>query len=114
MTDEVQLLKAIADPTRLRIMGLLARSGELCVCQVQGALGESQFKISRHLKILRMAGWLSERRGGRWVHYAALPAQSPFHRELYAALAALSLESLQLAVELDQIDALKRNEPYKE
>jgi DNA-binding transcriptional ArsR family regulator len=112
--SSVTLLKGLADPTRLRIMALLARSGELCVCQIQGALGESQYKISRHLNILRHAGWVEEQRRGRWVHYAPVPVAAAFHENLTAALQSLPQQSLGLAVALNQIDALKKQTTCKE
>jgi ArsR family transcriptional regulator len=71
------LFRALADPTRLRCLLLLHREGELCVCELTHALGESQPKISRHLAQLREAGIVADRRQGLWVHYrlhAELPA----------------------------------------
>lgn len=106
--DSVALLKGISDPTRLRIMALLVRTGELCVCQIQGALGENQYKISRHLKILRNAGWVEEQRRGRWIYYVAASRLSKFYNKLLPALRELPLESLELAVELKQIGTLKK------
>ncbi|WP_374601802.1 metalloregulator ArsR/SmtB family transcription factor [Arenimonas sp.] len=71
------VFKCLADETRARLAVLLARSGELCVCELTASLGESQPKISRHLATLRSAGLLSDRRDGSWVHYrinSAAPA----------------------------------------
>ena len=68
---------ALADPTRLRCLLLLASEGELCVCELTHALDVSQPKISRHLATLREAGIVDDRREGLWIHYrinAALPA----------------------------------------
>lgn len=64
---------ALADPTRRRCLLLLAAEGELCVCELTHALGESQPKISRHLAMLREAGIVSDRREGLWVHYRLHP-----------------------------------------
>ncbi|HUF46830.1 MAG TPA: metalloregulator ArsR/SmtB family transcription factor [Vicinamibacterales bacterium] len=63
-----QLLRALADDTRLRILALLA-SGEICVCHIHGALGIPQPTASRHLASLRRAGLAATRRDGLWVHY---------------------------------------------
>lgn len=60
--------KALADPTRLRVIHLLGAE-ELCVCSVVAALQTSQPKISRHLAYLRRAGLVSARREGKWMHY---------------------------------------------
>ena len=68
-----KLFKALSDPTRLRIVALLAQD-ELCVCHVEGALGLSQPLISRHLAILRNAGVVAHRRAGSWVYYRLVPS----------------------------------------
>lgn len=66
-------LKAIADPTRLRIIGLLAGGDELCVCDFVEPLGISQPTVSHHLKTLADAGIVARRKEGRWVHYRLVP-----------------------------------------
>src|SRR3954453_14813308 len=68
------LCKALADATRLRILGLLL-TGEVCVCHIHDSLRISQPKASRHLAYLRKAGLVEARREGLWMHYriAALP-----------------------------------------
>lgn len=63
------LLKALGDPTRLRLALLLARNGEMCVCHLVEATGGRQYSISRHLAVLRSAGVVSARREGTWMHY---------------------------------------------
>jgi ArsR family transcriptional regulator, arsenate/arsenite/antimonite-responsive transcriptional repressor len=63
---------ALSDETRLRIMGLLTR-GEWCVCDLQGELGAAQSRLSFHLKKLKEAGLVSDRREGRWAYYSLNP-----------------------------------------
>ncbi len=65
----VQIHKALADETRLRALHLLIELGELCVCDVEAALGISQSKASRHLGTLKYAGLVTDRRDGTWVYY---------------------------------------------
>lgn len=60
----------LADEARLRILWLLMNSGELCVCDIVSALGFTQSKASRHLRILLAAGLLADRHQGLWVHYS--------------------------------------------
>jgi DNA-binding transcriptional ArsR family regulator len=70
-----QLLKALAEPTRLRIVGYLAQR-ELCVCDLEALLGISQSMTSHHLGVLRRAGLLLQRREERdirWVYYRLNP-----------------------------------------
>src|SRR4051812_11021068 len=62
------LFKALADVTRLRILGLLL-SGEVCVCDIHESLKIPQSKASRHLAYLRKSGLVETRRQGLWVHY---------------------------------------------
>lgn len=68
MNDLVALFKALADPTRLRVLKLLGR-GELCVCEIAAALAIEQPRLSFHLRILKQAGIVSVRRRERWILY---------------------------------------------
>ena len=62
------LFKALADATRLRILGLLL-TGEVCVCDIHESLKIPQSKASRHLAYLRRSGLVETRREGLWIHY---------------------------------------------
>ncbi len=66
--DTVQLLAALADPTRLRLLNLMD-GREVCVCYFVEVLQQSQPKISRHLAYLRRTGIVQARRDGKWMHY---------------------------------------------
>jgi ArsR family transcriptional regulator len=70
------LLKALADGTRLRILGLLT-AGEICVCHIHDSLKISQPKASRHLAYLRRSGLVTTRREGLWVHYKLAESTDP-------------------------------------
>ena len=65
---------ALAHDTRLRMLFLLVRTGELCVCELTHAIGASQPHISRHLAQLRELGLVTDRRAGVWVYYRINPA----------------------------------------
>ena len=67
------LLKALADPVRLRLMSLVAShpGGEACVCDLAGAFDLSQPTISHHLKVLHDSGLLDREKRGVWVYYRA-------------------------------------------
>src|SRR3989442_1945195 len=71
-----QLFKALADATRLRILGLLL-TGEVCVCHIHESLRIPQPKASRHLAYLRRAGLVDTRRDGLWVHYRMASLTDP-------------------------------------
>lgn len=64
-----QLFKGLSDPTRLRMLGLLQKQGELCVCDIMAALDLPQSTASRHLAYLRNSGWLSAKRQNKWMYY---------------------------------------------
>ncbi len=76
------LFTALADPTRLRLLHLMA-GREICVCYFAEVLGESQPKISRHLAYLRRTGIAVARREGKWAHYRI---QYPAHAGMAAIL----------------------------
>lgn len=65
------LLKALADPVRLRLMSMIAAVDEACVCDLTTAFQVSQPTISHHLKVLRDAGLVDSERRGTWVYYRA-------------------------------------------
>ena len=79
------LFCALGDSTRLEIVGLLAAVGsELCVCDIESHFDLSQPTVSHHLRILREAGLVVDRRDGRWIHYAiAEPALAACRLALY-------------------------------
>lgn len=81
----VKIYQCLCEPTRLRILNLLAE-GPLCVCHFQQVLGESQVKVSKHLAYLKARGMVEARRDGQWVIYR-LPARPS--RPLRANLACL-------------------------
>lgn len=68
--------KAVADPTRLRLLGLVAAGsdGEACVCDLTAPVGLSQPTVSHHLKVLVEAGLLRREQRGRWAYYRTVPA----------------------------------------
>jgi ArsR family transcriptional regulator len=71
----VPVVKALADPVRLRLLSLVAshQEGEACVCDLNDAFDLSQPTISHHLKVLHEAGLLHRVKRGVWVYYSAAP-----------------------------------------
>lgn len=66
-----ELFKALADPARVRIVNMLARSGQpVCACEFEPALGLSQPTVSHHLKRLTEAGLLEREQRGRWAYFS--------------------------------------------
>jgi ArsR family transcriptional regulator len=79
------LFKTLSDPTRLRLLNLLARD-EVCVCDLHGTLGVDQPKVSRHLARLKRAGLVEARRNGKWMHYRLARHGDPLVRHVLAGL----------------------------
>ncbi len=73
--DLAAVLKALADPVRLRLVSMIAahEGGEACVCDLTEPLGLSQPTVSHHLKVLLDAGFLTRTRRGTWAYYALVP-----------------------------------------
>lgn len=66
--QDAELLKALSDVTRLKIVHLL-QEGELCVCEIMHSLDKPQSTVSHHLNILKNAGLIKWRKEGIWIHY---------------------------------------------
>ena len=69
LDPNIQLLAALADPTRMEILRQLAGSAEVCACDFTSCCAVSQPTISHHLKVLRDAGAVTSERRGSWVFY---------------------------------------------
>ena len=69
------LMKALADPTRLRLMSMIQShvDGEACVCDLTGPIDLSQPTVSHHLKVLLDAGLVTRSKRGTWAYYRAVP-----------------------------------------
>ena len=81
-----EFFKALADATRLRILGLLL-TGEVCVCHIHESLKIPQPKASRHLAYLRRAGLVETRREGLWIHYRMAQLSDPVLQTISQAVA---------------------------
>ena len=80
------MLKALADPVRLRLLSLIASraGGEACVCDLTGKFDVSQPTISHHLKVLREAGLLTSERRASWVYYRVVSERVALLASLFA------------------------------
>ena len=94
------IFRALADETRLRMMGMLLRRREICVCDFVEVLGITQSKASRHLRYLLHARLLEDRRQGLWVHYRLADELGPDARVIGRSLRVLLGD--QRMVELDR------------
>jgi ArsR family transcriptional regulator, arsenate/arsenite/antimonite-responsive transcriptional repressor len=70
-TATAELFRALADPARVRIVNLIATSGEpVCACHLNAPVGLSQPTVSHHLKLLVDAGLLAREQRGKWAHFS--------------------------------------------
>jgi len=83
----VLLFRTLSDPTRLRLLNLLA-AGEACVCDLHETLRLVQPKVSRHLALMRRVGLVEARRNGKWMHYRLAKHGDPLVRNVLAGLRA--------------------------
>ena len=84
--DRAVLFRALSDETRLAILDLL-QGGERCVCDLQEALRAAQSRLSFHLRVLREAGLVEDRKDGRWSYYRLRPARFEEAAALVASFA---------------------------
>ena len=114
MTRPSSFFRALGDPTRLRIVNLLAR-GSLCVCDIQRILEQPQSSVSRHLALLKSAGLTRDRRDGMRTFYALTGWDTPLTRGVLAAIRAhLAVEGAYQR-DLEALEALRaRGECHEE
>jgi ubiquinone/menaquinone biosynthesis C-methylase UbiE/predicted DNA-binding transcriptional regulator len=106
MGELLGALRAVAEPTRLRLLVLCAR-GELTVSELGQILGQSQPRVSRHLKLLCEAGLLDRFREGSWVFYR-LSGNSPASVVASQLVAACGESDATVALDLQRLAAIKR------
>jgi ArsR family transcriptional regulator len=82
MKELARVFKALADESRLRILNLIFRTGEICVCDIEAITGFTQTKTSRHLLYLRNAQLVESRQQGLWMLYSIAKPKSKEHEKL--------------------------------
>jgi ArsR family transcriptional regulator len=92
MDCDAELFQSLADSTRLRLLNLFLQAGEICVCEMVDALEVPQYNVSRHLHVLASAGWLEDRRLGKWVYYRISEKLKPHQRSVLRAVEQLRRE----------------------
>ena len=109
MKSLVRTMKALSDPTRIKIIKMLQHKS-LCVCEMQAALEHSQPNVSKHLKILQEAGLVEFRKDGLWVNYALVPAEKagPYAATLLGNLEGWLEDDPEMKVILEKIRFVDR------
>ncbi len=86
MKELTSVFKALSDEARLRILNLVLRTGEICVCDIEAITGFTQTKTSRHLSYLKNAKLLDSRQQGLWILYSIAEPQNNEHKQLLDCL----------------------------
>lgn len=92
----LQTAAALNDETRIRLLAFLNTHGALCVCDLQESFGMIQSRLSRHLKILKEAGFLRVDRQGTWAYYSIRSPLDRFRLQALAEIETLTLDLPQL------------------
>jgi len=87
----LQTIGALNDETRLTILRFIDINGAVCVCDIESAFGMIQSRISRHLKILKEAGFLRVERKGRWAYYSIRSPLDKFRQDILKEVSYLEM-----------------------
>lgn len=87
----LQTIGALNDETRLSILRFIDINGAVCVCDIESAFGMIQSRISRHLKILKEAGFLRVERKGRWAYYSIRSPLDTFRQDILKEVSYLGM-----------------------
>ena len=113
MKEFLKVMKALSDPSRVKIMKMLQRR-VLCVCEMQKALGIAQPTASKHLKILEEAGLITFHKQGLWVNYSlADGGKSPYAASLIGNLRHWLDQEPEIARLLERLPEIRREDICK-
>jgi len=92
MNTFLQTIGALNDETRLKILRFIDENGAVCVCDIEVAFEMIQSRISRHLKILKDAGFLKVKRKGRWAYYSIRSPLDVFRQNILKEISYLEMD----------------------
>lgn len=102
--DLHELFQALSDPYRIRIVRMMQMvKGELCLCELSEALDEPEYKLSRHVKILKSHGLITSIRDGKWIYHSLVKDQK-FLKTIFKALAEFPGGSQQTNMDLARFE----------
>ena len=96
MTTFLQTIGALNDETRLTLLRFIDTNGAVCVCDIETSFNMIQSRISRHLKILKDAGFLRVERKGRWAYYSIRSPLDTFRQNVLKEISYLKMELPEL------------------
>ena len=92
----LKTISSINDETRLKILNFINQEGEVCVCDIENAFNMIQSRVSRHLKILKEAGFLKVDRRGRWAYYSIRSPMDAFRASILEEIKYLDMQLPEL------------------
>lgn len=107
LNHATDLLATLSDSTRLRILSLLQRSGEVCVCHIHLALDLPQPTVSRHLARLRKTNLVAIRKQGHWIHYRIELQQNPLALALFSNLTMALATNEELMADVKRLNQVR-------
>jgi len=88
----LKTIGAVNDETRVSILSFIHEHDEVCVCDIESSFSMIQSRVSRHLKILKEAGFLKVERRGRWAHYSIRKPLDLFRQNILKEIGYLEIE----------------------
>jgi len=92
----LKTIGAVNDETRVSILSFINSHDEVCVCDIESSFSMIQSRVSRHLKILKEAGFLKVERRGRWAYYSIRKPLDQFRQNILSEISYLEIEIPQL------------------
>lgn len=109
MRDFIKVTKALSDPNRVKLLKILQMK-ELCVCEIQAALGIAQPTVSKHLKVLESAGLVGRRKEGLWVNYTLTGGGNPYAAALLGNLKYWLSDDAEIRAITEKLSTIRREE----
>lgn len=107
MRKKIEVLKAVSEPNRIRILMLL-KNKPLCVCEITSILGLNTSTISSHLSILKNAGFIVDEKEGKWINYKINEQIDEYNSAILEVISNYFSDEPQLLIDLDKIENVNR------
>lgn len=109
MRNKVEILKALAETNRIRILMMLNRKS-LCVCEITSILNINTSTVSTHLSILKNAGYIIDEKQGKWTNYRINPEMNGFIKEIFELITSKFTDEKQIIDDAKKVDKVNRYE----
>lgn len=110
MQQFVNVMKALSDPNRVKIVKMLQNRSEMCVCELRAALALAQPTVSKHLQVLEGAGLVSRTKNGQWVNYSLSGGDTPYAKAMLDLVGSWLNSDEEIVSLLDELPKLDRRD----